>query len=102
MLDVRQIRAEPDKVREGIAAKGETADLDRWLELLGRLIQDEPEPTLATALAALATIGVDVAAVRREVARYERAREADWHPDDWRRSHPEFPLRPSWATRSDP
>jgi seryl-tRNA synthetase len=33
MLDVRQIRAEPEVVREGIAAKGETADLDRWLEL---------------------------------------------------------------------
>ena len=33
MLDVRQIRADPAAVREGIAAKGETADLDRWLEL---------------------------------------------------------------------
>jgi seryl-tRNA synthetase len=37
MLDVRLIRAEPDRVREGIAAKGETADLDRWLELDGVL-----------------------------------------------------------------
>jgi len=33
MLDVKLIRAEPEKVRDGIAAKGETADLDRWLEL---------------------------------------------------------------------
>jgi seryl-tRNA synthetase len=32
MLDVRLMRAEPDRVREGIAAKGETADLDRWIE----------------------------------------------------------------------
>ncbi len=33
MLDVRLLRAEPERVREGIAAKGETADLDRWLRL---------------------------------------------------------------------
>ena len=33
MLDVKQIRAEPDKVREALAAKGETADIDRWLDL---------------------------------------------------------------------
>jgi len=33
MLDIRMIRANPDAVREGIANKGATADLDRWLEL---------------------------------------------------------------------
>lgn len=33
MLDVRMIRADPDAVRRGIANKGATADLDRWLEL---------------------------------------------------------------------
>jgi seryl-tRNA synthetase len=33
MLDVRRIRAEPEKIREGIAAKGETVELDRWLAL---------------------------------------------------------------------
>ena len=35
MLDARLIRAEPDKVREGVAAKAATADIDRWLELDG-------------------------------------------------------------------
>ncbi len=33
MLDAKMIRANPDAVREGIAAKGATADLDRWLDL---------------------------------------------------------------------
>jgi seryl-tRNA synthetase len=33
MLDIKMIRADPKAVRAGIAAKGETADLDRWLEL---------------------------------------------------------------------
>jgi seryl-tRNA synthetase len=33
MLDAKLIRAEPERVREALAAKGETADIDRWLEL---------------------------------------------------------------------
>jgi len=33
MLDLKQLRADPDTIRKGIAAKGETADLDRWLAL---------------------------------------------------------------------
>ena len=33
MLDVKLIRADPDAVRKGLALKGATADLDRWLEL---------------------------------------------------------------------
>jgi seryl-tRNA synthetase len=33
MLDVKLLRAEADAVRKGIAAKGESADIDRWLEL---------------------------------------------------------------------
>lgn len=33
MLDVKLLRADPDAVRKGIAAKGESADLDRWIEL---------------------------------------------------------------------
>ncbi|MEN8152313.1 MAG: serine--tRNA ligase [Planctomycetota bacterium] len=33
MLDLKMLRADPETVRKGIAAKGETADLDRWLEM---------------------------------------------------------------------
>ncbi|MCU0725309.1 MAG: serine--tRNA ligase [Planctomycetes bacterium] len=33
MLDAKLIRGEPEKVREALAAKGETADIDRWLDL---------------------------------------------------------------------
>ena len=65
---------------------------DAWVPELARLIDEEPEPSdVPTAIGPLAQLGVDVAAVQAVVDRYLGLAEADWHPDDWRRSHPEFP-----------
>ena len=67
---------------------------DAWVPELGRLIDEEPEPPdVASAIGPLAQLGVDVAAVQAAVDRYLGLPEADWHPDDWRRSHPEFPAQ---------
>eukprot|EP01043_Picozoa_sp_COSAG02_P047796 COSAG02_NODE_4620_length_5156_cov_2.045284_1_plen_557_part_00 len=66
--------------------------LDPWLRTLGAELAAEPEPgDVPTALAPLAAFGIDVNAVLRATAIYQSAPEADWHPDDWRRSHPKFP-----------
>ena len=68
--------------------------LDRWLETLRDLLTAEPEPgSLDEALAPLAQIGVDVPAVRAAAQRRLNAPAAAWHPDDWRHSHPDFPLK---------
>jgi hypothetical protein len=65
---------------------------DPWAPVLQRLIDEEPEPhDLLTAIGPLAQLGVDVAVVQAEVDRYLGLAEVDWHADDWRRSHPEFP-----------
>ena len=65
---------------------------DAWVPGLGRLIAEEPEPRdLPAAIGPLAQLGVDVAAVQAEADRYLGLAEVDWHADDWRRSHPEFP-----------
>ena len=73
------------------AAMAGVHGLEPWLGALRAKLAAEPEPAdIAEALAPLAAFGIDVAAVLRAVARYESAPEADWHPDDWRRSHPEF------------
>ena len=46
------------------AAGGAGNGLDPWAETLSRLLADEPEPTdVPQALAPMATLGVDVAAV---------------------------------------
>ena len=65
---------------------------DVWVAELARLVAEEPEPPdVPTAIGPLAQLGVDVGAVQAAVDRYLGLPEADWHPDDWRRSHPEFP-----------
>ena len=65
---------------------------DVWVPELARLIDEEPEPPdVPTAIGPLAQLGVDVGAVQAAVDRYLGLAEADWHPHDWRRSHPEFP-----------
>ena len=53
--------------------------------------------TLEEALAPLAGLGVDVAAVLRAVARQRDAPQGHWHPDDWRRTHPQFPEKLAFA-----
>ena len=68
--------------------------LDPWLNTLLPLIRAEPEPATATeALAPLAMLGVDVAAIETIVARQLEAPPGDWHPDDWRHSNPDFPKK---------
>jgi hypothetical protein len=65
---------------------------DPWVPVLRRLIDEAPEPRdIPTVIRPLAQLGVDVAAAQAEVDRYLSLQEADWHPDDWRHSHPEFP-----------
>ena len=76
------------------AAMAGVHGLDPWIGALRAILAAEAEPRdVAAALAPLAAFGIDVSAVLRAVRRYERAQEADWHPDDWRRSHPEFPAK---------
>ena len=72
--------------------------LDPWLETLRAALDAEPVPaTLEEALAPLAALGVDVAAVLRAVARQRDAPRGHWHPEDWRRTHPEFPEKLAFA-----
>ena len=75
------------------AAHAGVHGLDPWLESLRALIDAEPVPaTLEDALAPLAALGgADVAAALRAVERQRRAPPGAWHPDDWRRTHPDFP-----------
>lgn len=62
--------------------------------MLERVIDEEPEPPdVLTAIRPLAQLGVDVGAVQAAVDRYLSLSEGDWHPDDWRRSHPDFPRK---------
>ena len=79
---------------DAAALGGGAHGLDPWLDVFERLLDEQPEPAdVAEALALMAGLGVDVAAALRAAERYARAPEADWHPDDWRRSHPEFPRK---------
>ena len=74
-----------------VAAGGGAHGLDPWVETLASLLEAQPEPAdVQQALAPMVALGVDVAAALRAIARYEHALEADWHANDWRRSHPEF------------
>eukprot|EP01047_Picozoa_sp_COSAG01_P075800 COSAG01_NODE_13105_length_1634_cov_69.150489_1_plen_429_part_01 len=67
---------------------------DPWLPVLTRLIANEPEPaTLAVAIAPLADVGVDVVAAQDAVDLYLSLAQADWHPDDWRHTHPGLPKK---------
>ena len=77
------------------AAHAGVHGLDPWLESLRALIDAEPIPaTLEDALAPLAALGgADVAAALRAVERQRRAPPGAWHPDDWRRTHPDNTLR---------
>ena len=75
-----------------MAHAGGIPGADAWVLVLERLIAEEPEPPdVPTAIGPLAQLGVDKAAVQDVVDRYLDLPEADWHPDDWWRSHPEFP-----------
>ena len=75
--------------------------MNPWLETLGNLIREQPEPaTLAEALAPLAALRdehgqpkINVAAVRAACDRLLAAPEGAWHEEDWRRSHPAFPRK---------
>eukprot|EP01045_Picozoa_sp_COSAG04_P014646 COSAG04_NODE_1108_length_8231_cov_5.606247_4_plen_178_part_00 len=75
--------------------------LDPWLGILRRKIQAEPEPaTLAEAIAPLARLldvhgqpKVDVVRAQAACDRLLAAPQADWHPEDWRRTHPDFPQK---------
>eukprot|EP01043_Picozoa_sp_COSAG02_P062087 COSAG02_NODE_8481_length_2554_cov_7.631738_2_plen_535_part_00 len=74
------------------AAMAGVHGLEPWLRTLRVKLAAEPEPRdVPTALAPLAAFGIDVDAVLLAVSIHQSAPEADWHPDDWRRSHPEFP-----------
>ena len=67
---------------------------DAWHPELSRLIDEQPEPPdLAPAIASLADVGVDVVAVQDAVDQYLNLAPANWHADDWRHSHPEFPAK---------
>ena len=81
------------------AAHAGVHGLDPWLESLRALIDAEPVPaTLEDALAPLAALGgADVAAALRAVERQRRAPPGAWHPDDWRRTHPDFPEKLAFA-----
>eukprot|EP01046_Picozoa_sp_COSAG06_P053474 COSAG06_NODE_9256_length_1945_cov_2.793608_1_plen_506_part_10 len=76
------------------AAMAGAHGLDLWLGVLRGELASTPEPRdVPTALAPMAAFGVDVDAVLLAVTIYKSAPEPDWHPDDWRRSHPEFPTK---------
>ena len=80
------------------AAHAGVHGLDPWLESLRALIDAEPVPaTLEDALAPLAALGADIAAALRAVERQRRAPPGAWHPDDWRRTHPDFPEKLAFA-----
>ena len=76
------------------ARLGGVHGLDQWLDRLRELIKAEPElASPSAALAPLALLGINVPAIEAAVARWLAAPPGDWHPDDWRRTHPDFPVK---------
>ena len=91
-----------------------THGADPWLETLRALIREQPEPgTIEEAIAPLARLQdelgqpkIDVAAVQGACNQLIALPEGDWHPSDWRRTHPDFSQKHALAihiyTRQDP
>eukprot|EP01046_Picozoa_sp_COSAG06_P047206 COSAG06_NODE_6822_length_2758_cov_27.446785_1_plen_582_part_00 len=80
------------------AAAGGVHGLDPWLGTVRGKIRDQPVPaSLRDALAPLERLRdehghpVNVIAVQTACDRLLNAPQADWHPDDWRHTQPDFP-----------
>ena len=68
--------------------------MDSWLLTLRTLVDAEPVPdSLEAAIATLASVGIDVAQVIAEATKWLHAPKPDWHPSDWRHTHPQFPSK---------